>query len=149
MVIKLITSLESYLYRYFALKFWILSFKYRIYSINRPGCLLNFWTLRVGAYSRWVLIRGWALIIFFYLQDGRLFEVGANSRLGAYSNKYGTQNPSSSKYCTGWGRDGVVKKVSYRDALPHVQSLTLLCTIFDRKGNLFYEGLPHISHYRE
>ena len=25
---------------------------YRIYSINRPGCLLNFWTLRVGAYSR-------------------------------------------------------------------------------------------------
>ena len=132
MVIKLITSLESYLYRYFALKFRILSFKYRIYS-----------------YSRWVLIRGWALIIFFYLQDGRLFEVGANSRLGAYSNKYGTQNPSSSKYCTGWGRDGVIKKVSYRDALPHVQSLTLLCTIFDRKGNLFYEGLPHISHYRE
>ena len=23
---------------------------YRIYSINRPGHLLNFWTLRVGAY---------------------------------------------------------------------------------------------------
>ena len=77
------------------------------------------------------------------------FRMGANSRLGAYSNKYGTQNPSSSKYCTGWGRDGVIKKVSYRDALPHVQSLTLLCTIFDRKGNLFYEELPHISHYRE
>ena len=37
----------------------------------------------------WVLIRGWALIKFFCLQDGRLFEVGANSRLGAYSNKYG------------------------------------------------------------
>ena len=34
------------------------SFEYRIYSINRPGRLLNFWTLRVGAYSRWVLIRG-------------------------------------------------------------------------------------------
>ena len=32
---------------------------------------------------------GWALIKFFCLQDGRLFEVGANSRLGAYSNKYG------------------------------------------------------------
>ena len=30
---------------------------YRIYSINRPGCLLNFWTLRVGAYSRWALIK--------------------------------------------------------------------------------------------
>ena len=25
---------------------------YRIYSINRPGRLLNFWTLKVGAYSR-------------------------------------------------------------------------------------------------
>ena len=25
---------------------------YRIYSINHPGLLLNFWTLRVGAYSR-------------------------------------------------------------------------------------------------
>ena len=36
--------------------------KYRIYSINRPGRLLNFWTLGVGAYSRWELIRGWALI---------------------------------------------------------------------------------------
>ena len=32
-------------------------FKYRIYSINRPGRLLNFWTLRVGAYSRWALIK--------------------------------------------------------------------------------------------
>ena len=38
---------------------------YRIYSINRPGRLLKFWTLRVGAYSRWALIRG-----------GRLFEAG-------------------------------------------------------------------------
>ena len=37
---------------------------YRIYSIKRPGRLLNFWTLRVGAYSRWALIRGWALIKF-------------------------------------------------------------------------------------
>ena len=25
---------------------------YHIYSINRPSRLLNFWTLRVGAYSR-------------------------------------------------------------------------------------------------
>ena len=30
---------------------------YCIYSINRPGRLLNFWTLRVGAYSRWALIK--------------------------------------------------------------------------------------------
>ena len=34
-----------------------ISCKYRIYSINRPGRLLNFWTLRVGAYSRWALIK--------------------------------------------------------------------------------------------
>ena len=129
-------------------------FIYRIYSINRPGRLINFWTLIVGAYSRWALLRGWALIKFSlfsasevclfcnktinannktrrsnkarFLYDtlkktpssgksliriyslnrggwgwpliwvwlgggggGRLFEVGANSRLGAYSNKYG------------------------------------------------------------
>ena len=32
---------------------------------------------------------GWALINFFCLKHGRLFEVSANSRLGAYSNKYG------------------------------------------------------------
>ena len=37
---------------------------YRIYSINRPGRLLNFWILRVGAYSRWAFIRGWALTKF-------------------------------------------------------------------------------------
>ena len=35
---------------------------------------------------------GWALINFFCLLDGRLFEVGANSRLGAYSNKYVNNN---------------------------------------------------------
>ena len=39
-------------------------YNYRIYSINRPGRLLNFWTLKVGANSRsrWALIRGRALI---------------------------------------------------------------------------------------
>ena len=42
-----------------------------------------------GEGVEWALIRGWALINFFCLWDGRLFEVGANSRLGAYSSKYG------------------------------------------------------------
>ena len=37
----------------------------------------------------WALIRGWALINVFCLWHGRLFEAGANSRLGDYSNKYG------------------------------------------------------------
>ena len=39
-------------------------YKYCIYSINHPGHLLNVWTLRVGTYSRWALIRGWGLIKF-------------------------------------------------------------------------------------
>ena len=34
-----------------------LIFLYRIYSSNRPGRLLNFWTLRVGTYSGWALIK--------------------------------------------------------------------------------------------
>ena len=46
----------------------------------------------------WALIRGWALINFFCLQDGRLFEVSANSRLGAYSNKYGTSQTEISAH---------------------------------------------------
>ena len=33
--------------------------------------------------------RGWALINFFHFLGGRLFKRGANSRLGAKSNKYG------------------------------------------------------------
>ena len=43
----------------------------------------------IGRRRGWAHTRGWALIDFFSLQDGRLFEVGANSKLGAYSNKYG------------------------------------------------------------
>ena len=35
-----------------------------------------------------MFIRGWTLLNFFCLEDGRLFEVGANSRLGTYLNKY-------------------------------------------------------------
>ena len=41
------------------LAFW--NFTVFIRLTRRPGRLLNFWTLRVGAYSRWALIRGWAL----------------------------------------------------------------------------------------
>ena len=37
---------------------------YRIYSINRPGRLLNFWILIAGTYSSWALVRGCALIKF-------------------------------------------------------------------------------------
>ena len=36
----------------------------------------------------WAVIRGWALVNFFYLQGGHLFKVGTYSRLGAKSNKY-------------------------------------------------------------
>ena len=34
------------------------------FAAKAKGNLLNFWTLRGGAYSRWALIRGWALIKF-------------------------------------------------------------------------------------
>ena len=55
------------------------------YSINRPGRLSNFWTLRVGAYSRWALIRGWALIKFspFSASEACLFynkTINANNK---------------------------------------------------------------------
>ena len=43
--------------------------RYRIYSINRHGRLLNFWTLRVGAYSRWALIQGRSLKNFQRFQQ--------------------------------------------------------------------------------
>ena len=52
----------------------------------------------IGRSRRWALIRGWALINFFCLWDGRLFKVGANSRLGAYSNKYGKYRATLIKY---------------------------------------------------
>ena len=38
----------------------------------------------MGAYSRWALIRGWAFIKCLDLESGRLFEVGAYSRVGVY-----------------------------------------------------------------
>jgi len=58
---------------------------YSIYLINFPGRLLNFWTLRVGAYLRWVLTLGWALIKFspFSASDVCLFSnktINANNK---------------------------------------------------------------------
>ena len=46
-----------------------------IYSINRPGRLLHFWTLRVGAYSRWALIRGWALIRINTVSESKIIII--------------------------------------------------------------------------
>ena len=42
----------------------------------------------------------WALINFLDLENGRLFEVGANSRLGAYSNKYGITRINNFNYAS-------------------------------------------------
>ena len=62
---------------------------YSRWALIQGWALINFSYLQggrlfeVGTYSRWALIRGWALINFSYLQGGRLFEVGAHSRLGA------------------------------------------------------------------
>ena len=53
------------------------------------GCFIEFEWDREGGGVGWALIRGWALINFFCLWDGRLFEVCANLSMGANSNKYG------------------------------------------------------------
>ena len=51
-----------------------------IYSIKRPGRLLNFWTLRVGTYSRWAFIRGWALIKFSPFSASNKFILQQNNK---------------------------------------------------------------------
>ena len=56
------------------------------------GAYLSLILRRRGWGWGWALIRGWALSNFFCLQDGYLFEVGANAKLGAYSNNYGTSS---------------------------------------------------------
>lgn len=48
-------------YRYIKIKQLL---RYGIDSIKRPGRLLNFWTSRVGTYSRWMIIQVWVLIKF-------------------------------------------------------------------------------------
>ena len=67
------------------------------------GAYLSLSLSGTGGGVGWALIRGWALIKFFCFQDGHLFEVGANSRLGAYSNKYGNRHrrPNNAWFMTG------------------------------------------------
>ena len=60
--------------------FQLVTQAYRIYSIKRPGRLLNFWTLRVGAYSRWAFIRGWALIKFLPFSASSKFILQQNNK---------------------------------------------------------------------
>ena len=51
---------ENEIYSHLLLSVSCFFLYYRIYSINSSGSLINFWTLRVGAYStcsRWALIR--------------------------------------------------------------------------------------------
>ena len=48
--------------------------EYCIYSIKRPGLLLNFWTLRVGAYSRWTLIQAGCLFKAEHLLNFHHFQ---------------------------------------------------------------------------
>ena len=55
-----------------------------ISKLSSRGAYKIFGNLRVGAYLRWLLIRGWALIKFLNLERRRLFEVVANSWMGAY-----------------------------------------------------------------
>ena len=46
--------------------------------MNRPRRLLNFWVLRVGAYSRWLLNRSWALTFFTIYECVHLTGTEAN-----------------------------------------------------------------------
>ena len=46
--------------------------------MNRPRRVLNFWVLRVGAYSRWLLIRSWALTFFTIYECVHLTGLEAN-----------------------------------------------------------------------
>ena len=55
--------------------------KYPIYSIKRPGRLINFWTLRMGVYSRWALIQGWALIKFSPFSASSKFILQQNNKI--------------------------------------------------------------------
>ena len=71
----------------------------------------------------WVLIRGWVLIKFFCLQDERLFEVGTNSRLGVYSNKYG--NGKSYKHAYVIQLHQAVTVIVNKMVYDHVMSSTL------------------------
>ena len=66
---------------------------------------------------------GWALIKFFCLQDRRLFEVGANSRLDAYSNKYG--NGKSYKHAYVIQLHQAVTVIVNKMVYDHVMSSTL------------------------
>ena len=48
---------------YFDLNIWFRNCKVTgTFEKRAPGRLFSFWTLRVGTYSRWAQIRGWALI---------------------------------------------------------------------------------------
>ena len=52
-----------------------------IYSINRPGSLLNFWSLRVGTFSRWLLIQSWVLKFSpFSACKGSMFILHQNNK---------------------------------------------------------------------
>lgn len=56
----------------------------------------------------WVLVQGWALINFFYFHGGRLFQVGAYSKVGAYLNKFGI-----SIFYSTWKTPGDRKKLLF------------------------------------
>ena len=83
---------ENEIYSHLLLSVSYFFLYYRIYSINSSGSLINFWTLRVGAYStcsRWALIRINTVVslkkkpIFKILRRYRWFprEITAEKRL--------------------------------------------------------------------
>ena len=53
-----------------------------LYSISHLGRLLNFWTLRVGAYWKYALIRGWALMKFSPFSESVMSLFGNKTIIG-------------------------------------------------------------------
>ena len=51
----------------------------RVTSLFKAGRLLTFSAFRMGAYSRWALIRGWALIrintVTYFTRNGNMLEL--------------------------------------------------------------------------
>ena len=51
----------------------------RLTSLFKAGRLLTFSAFRMGAYSRWALIRGWALIrintVTYFTRNGNMLEL--------------------------------------------------------------------------
>ena len=69
---------------------------YRIYSINRPGPLLNFWTLRVGAYKIFTLFNNCS--IYILQQNSKFCNKTRSCNKARFVQNILKKTPSSGKF---------------------------------------------------